>query len=403
MSKTALQLVTSACYGANITPPSALVGQTASSTLQLIELFYEAGRELVKDGCWSQLRKWHTIYLVSGRSHYQLPQDFYSAVPGTHWDNGQSWRLQGPEGDISFNYRINGMATGGARSYREGGPFINSGDTRGQLEIYPVPGDSDQDTPVSFEYFTRSWLMPKSWVSGGTVGGTDYVNSCGNIYSHASGTTNGTIAPNMAYGVGQDGGAFWKVFTVTAYTVDTLISAGDYYTNGGNLYFCTVGGTTSGGPSGTTSDTDITDGTVTWRYKSTSAWVGQTDYSVGDIRTTGGRYYRCVRAGKSGITAPTWTATTVSDGTITWTHVQTAYEALVADTDLCLFDDELMILGLQWRFMRARGLDYAAIRADFERAKDQESGRLNAGRVISAAGRSSFGVRYPSLPESFDL
>lgn len=54
--------------------------------------------------------------------------------------------------------------------------------------------------------------------------------------------------------------------TAATWTASTAYGAGAFVTNGGNVYFCTSGGTSagSGGPSGTGSS--IADNTVTWSY-----------------------------------------------------------------------------------------------------------------------------------------
>lgn len=62
------------------------------------------------------------------------------------------------------------------------------------------------------------------------------------------------------------------IAAATAWAALTTYTAGDRRTNGGNVYICTVGGTSaaSGGPGGTTRGVDILDGTggtiVTWRF-----------------------------------------------------------------------------------------------------------------------------------------
>ncbi len=399
MGQTALQLIQAACYEANIDPPSALVGETASSTLQLLHLFYATGRELRQAKCWAQLKKKHTIYLQAGRSRYHLPQDFYAALPMTHWDRANSWEASGPLSDSAFDYRLYGVgASGVRRAYRVFGTDINPNSSRGQLEITPTPGDGDQDARITFEYVTRSWLTPALWVPGGTVTGTAYVSCSGNIYNHASGTTNGTVPPNMAFGEGQDGGVFWLALTTSAWAGTTLYAPGDYRTTGGRLYKCTVGGTSSGSaPTSTTEGVDITDGTVTWRYFAAASWAGETDFEEGEHILITAQYYRCTQGGKTGKVQPTWTATTVSDGTITWTHKEAAYEALIADTDLCQFDDELMIAGLKWRFLRSKNLPYGDLRVEYEMLKNSAAGRHNVGRVLSLTGnyRDPYGANVP--------
>lgn len=397
---TCKELIQAACYEAGIPAPSAVVAATDVATLKLKHLFYATGRELRRDRCWSHLKRSHTIYLQSQQSKYKLPQDFFAALPGTHYDKTNSWQLAGPGSDVEFDYRLHGIGSSTARkAFRVFGPAINPNSTYGQLEIDPVPGAGDQDTPITFEYITKTWMLPAHWVSGGTVGATDSCNSSGNIYTHGSGITNGTVPPNMAYGVGQDGGVMWKAISPSVYAGATVYLPGAYITTGGNLYYCTVGGTSSSAPTSTTEDTDITDGTVTWRYKPfTSGWTGATAFSQGDHLKIGSQYYRAVLGGITGNVQPTWTTTTVSDGTITWTFQEAPQETLVADTDLCLFDDELMIMGLKWRFLRAHNFSWQEVFAEYEDAKDAAGARWNQGRVLDLASGER-GVSLPNIGE----
>jgi len=69
-----------------------------------------------------------------------------------------------------------------------------------------------------------------------------------------------------------------------------------------------------------------------------TAWAAITAYVVGDIRraTTlqaSGLVFRCTTAGTSGSTEPVWATdigSTVTDGTVTWTAISSAYEDLAA-------------------------------------------------------------------------
>lgn len=56
------------------------------------------------------------------------------------------------------------------------------------------------------------------------------------------------------------------IVTLDAWTITTAYVIGDLVTNGGNVYYCTVAGTSAGSGGPTTTSTAITDGTVTWRY-----------------------------------------------------------------------------------------------------------------------------------------
>ena len=49
--------------------------------------------------------------------------------------------------------------------------------------------------------------------------------------------------------------------------------------------------------------------------------------------------------------------------------------AYAADADVAYLDETLMALGLRWRFLRAKGLDYAEEMATYERQKEQAIAR----------------------------
>lgn len=398
MSLNVLQLIQSACYETNIPAPSALAGSTNPANLQLLNLFYAVGRDLRRHTSWPQLKKRFVVRLESGRSLYQLPGDFYAGIGGTYWDQENQWEMLGPESDAMFNQRLYGYVTLENRTaFRVWGPDFNTSSGQGQFYVNPTPGEGQEDVELTFEYVSKNWIMPRSWAASTSYTSGNYVSCAGNIYTAGSTTTGGTVPPNMAYGAGQDGGVIWLAITVTAWMANTAYVAGSYVTNGGNLYICTVAGTSaaSGGPTGTTENEDITDNTVTWQYEPVTTWAKVTEYSRGDYvkNAAGTKYYRSVTpvnngqsASKSGTVEPTWTTTTVSDGAITWTFISAAYDTLVADTDFCVFDDELMIAGLRYKFSYARGIEYQNLQQEYERLKGVAVGRWNSGQVLRLAG-----------------
>lgn len=394
---TVIELIKAAAYQANMTfVPTTISAATDKSSLQLLHLFYETGRDLRASRWWPQLKKKWSITLQGGRKFYQLPQDFYASLPGTHWDQQNKWEMLGPTPDTVWNYREYGYVTlENRKSFRVFGPDINVNSGAGQLEINPTPGEDLTGVVITFEYLSRSWILPPSWAASTSYTSGAYVNSAGNVYLYSSGSTSGANPPNMANGRGLDGGVFWTAISVSSWGSTTAYAAGTYVANGGNLYQCSAGGISGGtGPVGTDEDTDETDGTVTWRYKTyTSGWTAQTEFSQGDHLKISSQYYICSNTGnqgensqKTGNVQPTWTASTVSDGGVVWTYVGDAYETARTDNDLVLFDDELMIAGLKWQFLRARGLKYEDIRADYERMKTQAAARWMPGMKVILGG-----------------
>jgi hypothetical protein len=112
----------------------------------------------------------------------------------------------------------------------------------------------------------------------------------------------------------------------------------------GYVYCCTVAGTTNSTHPAwpTTPGNTVTDNTVTWTCLAKSVWQATTAYNVGDVVTpqanmtpaTGGVIMRCVTAGTSGGSEPTWGTTPTTpaapkaDGTAAWAVFNDAFGVL---------------------------------------------------------------------------
>lgn len=370
---TVLSLIQAGCYESNITPPSAFVVTSDPYAKQLLNLFYATGRELRQKMWWPQLKKQWNIILVPGQRTYMLPADYYQSLIATFWDQQNKWQMIGPLTDEEWNYRVYGYVTiENRKAFRIIGPNSNPNGLGGQFMIDPIPNSTNINANITFEYISKSWLLPKYWVpsTAYTSGSSTYVNNFGNIYLCTSnGTTQATtIGPTMYNGIGQDGGASFQYCATTAWAGSTLYGMGQYVTNGGLYYLCIQPGTSaaSGGPTGT--NQSITDNTVLWQNVATVAWTGETAISNASYVVANSNLYLCTSVAApnslglttsiTGKIAPNWTATTQVDGAATWTWQNIVYDTALTDTDLCLFDDDIMIAGLKWRFMQARGLVY---------------------------------------------
>lgn len=411
MVATALSLIQQSAWETNIPAPTSVAGATDPATLQLLSLFYATGRELRQRRWWPQLKKKYYLQLQTNQTQYKLPQDFYAALPSTYWDQANKWELQGPMSDREWNYRIYGYVTvENRKAYRILGPDMNPNSDLGQFFINPTPTTTSASTLITFEYITRSWLTPPNWAPNTAVTGSIYRNVNGNNYLlTGNGTTSTTNAPNMFYGMGYDGGIMWAYVPTTAWSTLTAYSTGDYVTNGGNLYLCIVGGgSAAAGPGPTGTGSEIVDRFATWEYIPTTAWFVETAYTVGSYVTNLGNYYVNITPNNQGNTTqkagkyagPDWTLTSVPDGTATWQYLATPYETLQTDSDLCLFDEEIMIAGLKWRFLRARGLEYADVKAEYELMTDTAVNRWVSGKKISLADQGyTLAGLHPRIPE----
>ena len=63
----------------------------------------------------------------------------------------------------------------------------------------------------------------------------------------------------------------------------------------------------------------------------------------------------------------------------------TPQTAFLADTDTALLDEGLVKLGLRWRFLRAKGLDYAEEMASYERELEQAMARDGGSTALMIA------------------
>lgn len=139
-------------------------------------------------------------------------------------------------------------------------------------------------------------------------------------------------------------------------------------------------------------------------------WVTSTVYSAGDIRAGNGYVYRTAAGGTSGATRPNWATGSSSDGSVTWTVYTEPYpcdasNSALNDSDLCLFDDDLMIEGMRWAYKRAKGLDYQQERQDWEDQLKSAFARFNGPTRISMCGPlSEDAYLFPNVPsESWSL
>lgn len=110
----------------------------------------------------------------------------------------------------------------------------------------------------------------------------------------------------------------------TAWVTNTVYAIGDEVSNAAKFYLATTAGiTTSAPPTHTSGDT--TSGTITWRYLEktgrTTAWVTNTVYAIGDVVSNAGYYYFATNAGRTTNAVPTHTTGEAAYGTMTWRQI----------------------------------------------------------------------------------
>ena len=278
---TVKSLIQSFCYRINQPAPTAFAGQTTPTEAQYLEILRFIGDNLRnRPFNWPQLKRAYSFTTVQNQSKYQLPGDFYRMLDSSQWDTTSHFRMFGPASDAFFAARqfaaINVVTQ---RVFHIVGPTgylystaPYSQRSAGSFEITPAaPNSTDV---LAFAYLSCNWVQPIDWIAS------------------------------------------------TAYTAGQVRSVDGY------VYICTANGTSgTTRPSTGTANTNITDGTVTWRVYTEP--------------------YPCSLA-----------------------------NSLLTDNDLVLFDEDIMIEGMAWRYKQLKGLDYQDLRQEWEDNLQMMNGRF---------------------------
>jgi hypothetical protein len=83
----------------------------------------------------------------------------------------------------------------------------------------------------------------------------------------------------------------------------------------------------------------------------------------------------------------------------TWcaTSLGVAQRVWASDTDVPLLPDDCFVLGLMWRFRKAKGLDYAQEFDTYEKLVTRELSRSGMARVINLSTEEYDPLTEPSL------
>lgn len=129
-------------------------------------------------------------------------------------------------------------------------------------------------------------------------------------------------------------------------------------------------------------------------------WAPNASVSLNAYRNSRGNIYRAVVAGTTSTTPPSHTSGNATNGTVTFAYDPAPYERVITNTDLCLFEDDLMISGLKAVYAEAKGLDATGLRQSFENNKKLEYSRWNPVPKVSLTDGDIFlaGLN-PNIPE----
>lgn len=115
-----------------------------------------------------------------------------------------------------------------------------------------------------------------------------------------------------------------------------------------------------------------------------ATWAAGTAYDANAYTFYNGNYYTTAAGGTSGATAPTHTSGSASDGGVTWTYYSGPYKEFLADSDVSIFNERTLELGVLERFAEIHGLD--SIQPRYQTQLNEDFSRQNPGKVIYAGG-----------------
>lgn len=389
--------------------PTSIISATDTSQIQIRNLLQTQARSLRNKLVFPQQKKIATLILQQSQDKYQFPPDYYSATTNSAWDDTTRLRLIGPLSDSRFTNRTRRNVGQNHVAYRVFGPDANTNSFGGQLNVTPTPASSGEE--LSYEYITKNLFVPPNWIPGAHYSGgvaTAYVNLNGNNYfTNTTGNAGSFPVSVGANGIGLDGGVSWQYLTLATFVSNSLYPAGTYLFQGGHLYHATQGGKSGvSGPTGT--GTAIVDGTVIWESITLATWTAYANFTSGQFTTNSGNYYKCVNPGGatyiSGASAPNWSSSTQTDGALVWAYQATPYETIISDSDMCLFDDDIMQAGFAWRYRKAKELDFDTDFQEYVSLLNKSVSRLKGAFIGRVDRPESRGPRY-SLPDggwSFD-
>lgn len=393
MSGTLLSIAQSVAKRLMWVTPSTVIGNTDNNIVLLLSIIEQTIDEIGNSFDWPELRKQHLFPLIGGLGNYPLPPDFDHAMDETQWNRGQQWPLIGPIGPELWQQIESGLITTLPRQR-----FRVMGNDLNQFFINPTPTSDNAGQLAVYEYISKRKRRPKTWVKNTAyTSGSSYVWSNGLILlCSTSGTSNN--ADSRFPQTGLDNTTYWE--SCPAFVASGNYYEGQYISANSKVYLCTVTGKASATAPSHTSGS-ATNGTCTFEWKATpSTWGGGLD-AVADetyIANSLGDLYRCTVSGQTGQyepvfrevlgatgfgQPPTYSTTTITDGTAVWTVQTSGYPTFLADTDISILDDQAIVDGAIWRILEDRGFDYAEKKRMAEDELEIIKGKIIGGATIS--------------------
>lgn len=215
---TILSMIQEAQKRIGLMPSSSVVGSNDINALSLLAFAQAAMWKIRDEKPWPELLQRYTFSLANNVSRYAMPADLNQVIFQTLWNVSQRWPLIGPMSPQEYEFRLDGLSEAVPREL-----YKVDGWTDTQFLIFPTPTSSEHGQICAFEYYSKTCIRPKTWVTATSFAAGSYCSYNGNIYKTTAGGTTGSTPPTWT-GSGSDGGVTW-VFQTAAY--DTFLADTD--------------------------------------------------------------------------------------------------------------------------------------------------------------------------------
>ncbi len=147
--------------------------------------------------------------------------------------------------------------------------------------------------------------------------------------------------------------------------------------------------------------------TIVFEYQSASwirpkTWTANTVFGASTYCFYNGNYYQTNAGGTTGVTPPTHTTGSASDGGVTWNYDNLrVFDSFIADTDVGLLPERIIGLGIQYRMLRQRGLEYQHIQQEYQESLMKEGAKIKSAPNLSLS-RTPYSIYLGplSIPDS---
>lgn len=387
-----LTMLQGAANELGIPEPGSIVDSTDDQVKQLLALTYRVGKKIRKSFNWPELRRVHTFSVVSSQNNYALPADFDTDYAQSHWNDSSNWRVYGGITEQEWMQRTYGLISSLPQER-----FRIMGHTDREYHLFPTP-ESNIESATTVSGNTEVLTL--------TTGG-DFTGSAALDYKveiDAAG------APDT-FRWSDDGGSTWDASGVA------ITGSAQTLNNGVTVAFdLTTGGTVG---DAWTFSTSVSESLV-FAYQSKEwflprRWNDGIAVAAGSYCFWNGNVYKTTAGGTTGTTAPTHTTGSVTDGGVIWAYwpeeqsqrnsFDNVYTTFTADTDEFLLDEDLVSLGVQAYFLKAKTLPWQDAMGMFLSELKSEMAEKEGGEVLYMGLTPTFKlISSANIPDgSWDL